>query len=288
MQTRQLGPDGPVVTRIGFGAMHLSLAGRPREEDAVRALHLVLDSGVTLIDTANVYCVDDSDIGHNERIIARALASWGGDRSRIVVATKGGLRRPKGAWTSDARPEALRAACEASLRDLGRDVIDVYQLHAPDPKVPLADTMGALARLRDEGKIRHVGVSNFSVKEIETARAIVPVLSVQNRFSPTRRDSETNGVVAHCEKHGIAFLPYSPFGGSSAAPTLGTVGSLDRTAAGFGVSPHRLVLAWMLAKFPHFFPIPGGRRLESIRDCVGADGVQLTQADIAKVEASFG
>src|SRR5882762_7573358 len=176
MQTAELGPDGPIVTRIGFGAMHLSLAGRPSEAESIRTLHAGLDAGITLIDTANVYCVDDNDIGHNERVIAKGLAQWKGSaRDQIVVATKGGLRRPGGAWTRDGRPESLRASCEASLKALGREQIELYQLHAVDPKVPIADSVGELARLREQGKIRHVGLSNVSVKEIERARGIVPI-----------------------------------------------------------------------------------------------------------------
>ena len=287
MQTRQLGPEGPVVTRIGFGAMHLSLAGRPSEDEGIRVFHAALDSGITLLDTANAYCLDDTDTGHNERLIARAIATWSGNRDRVLVATKGGCVRPNGAWTRDGRPAALRSACEASLRALGRESIGLYQYHAPDPNVPLSESVGTLSRLRDEGKIRHIGLSNVSVKEIEEARAIVPIVSVQNQFSPKYRTSETNGVVGYCTENGIAFLPYSPFGGSRGATALANVGTLGATADAYGVSPHRLVLAWMLAKYPVFFPIPGSRRIESVRDCAAADALQLTKDDVARVEASF-
>ncbi|WP_394837267.1 aldo/keto reductase [Pendulispora rubella] len=287
MQTAQLGSNGPVVTRLGYGAMHLSLAGRPSEDDGERTLHAVFDAGVTLIDTADVYCIDDSDIGHNERLIARALASWRGDRDRILVATKGGLRRPRGEWPTDGRPSALREACENSLRALGRQVIDVYQFHAPDSKVPFADSIGAIARLREEGKVRHVGLSNVNVAEIEEARAIVPIVSVQNRFGPMSRESERNGVVAHCANHGIAFLPYAPFGGSRKAKGLAELGTLGKTAASYGVSPHRLVIAWLLGKYPGFFPIPGSTRREAILDVVAAEGMRLTAEDVKRIEASF-
>src|SRR5207245_2104807 len=149
-----------------------------------RTLHAALDAGMTLIDTADVYCLDDDDIGHNERLIARALAGWTGDRSGVIVATKGGLTRPRGSWQRDARPERLRAACDASLAALGVERIDLYQLHAPDDAVPLADSVGALADLRAAGKIRWVGLSNVAVEEIDEARGIVPVTTVQNRMSP--------------------------------------------------------------------------------------------------------
>jgi len=287
MQTAQLGSEGPVVTRIGFGAMHLSLAGRPTEADGERTLHAVFDAGVTLVDTANVYCIDDADIGHNEQLVARALASWRGDRDRILVATKGGLRRPRGEWTNDGRPSTLRAACEASLRALGHEVIGLYQFHSPDSKVPVAESVGAIARLREEGKIRHVGLSNVNVAEIEEARAIVPIVSVQNRFGPMSRDSERNGVIAHCAKQNIAFLPYGPFGGSRKAKALAELGTLGKTAASYGVSPHRLVIAWMLAKYPGFFPIPGSTRREAVLDVVAADTLPLTDDDVRRIEASF-
>jgi aryl-alcohol dehydrogenase-like predicted oxidoreductase len=284
MKTRRLGPEGPEVSAIGIGCMYMSITGRPPEEQAVAAVHAALDAGVTLFDTADVYCLDDDDIGHNERLLAKALR---GRSERAVVATKGGLRRPRGAWTRDASAAHLREACEKSLRALGVDCIDVYQLHAPDPHVPFEESVSALAELRREGKIRHVGLSNVSVREIDAARAIVPIVSVQNRYSPMHRQPETDGVLEHCTKLGIAFLPYSPFGGASGAKGLSGFGRLAAEAERRGVSPHRLVLAWMLAKSPVVIPIPGVRRAESARDSAAADGLSLSPEDVQAVEASF-
>jgi aryl-alcohol dehydrogenase-like predicted oxidoreductase len=286
MKTRCLGQGGPAVSAIGLGGMYLSINDRPREDDAVKTIHAALDAGITLIDTADVYCKDDRDIGHNERLIARALKAP--DRGRgVVVATKGGLRRPRGAWTTDATPAHLREACEASLRALGVERIDLYQLHAPDRNVPIAESVGMLARLREEGKIAQVGLSNVRVDEIEAARRIVPIASVQNRWNPRSRGPETDGVLAYCTKHGLAFLPYSPFGGASGAETLGSVGRLAREAEKRHVSPHRLVIAWMLAKSPVVIPIPGARRPESVKDSAAADAMTLSAEDIAAIEASF-
>jgi aryl-alcohol dehydrogenase-like predicted oxidoreductase len=189
MELRSLGPGAHNVTCIGFGGMPLSTAGRPDAAESVKVLHASLDAGMTLIDTADVYCLDERDIGHNERLIARALREWSGDPDDIVVATKGGLTRPGQRWDSDARPEHLRSACEASLTALGVEVIDLYQLHRPDPKVPLEDSVEALADLHAEGKIRAVGLSNVSVDEIRRASAIVPIASVQNRLSPFFREA---------------------------------------------------------------------------------------------------
>ncbi len=288
MKTRALGKSGLEVGTVGLGCMYLSIQDRPEEDDAVRTIHAALEAGVTLLDTADVYCLDDRDLGHNERVIARALREKG-ERAKggVVVATKGGLERPRGAWTRNARPAHLRKACERSLKALGVPRIDVYQLHAPDPHVPLADSVGELAKLRAEGKIAHVGLSNVSVAEIEEAARIVPIVSVQNRWNPQHRAPETDGVLAHCTTHGIAFLPYSPFGGASGAQSLAKVGTLAAEAKRRGVSPHRLVLGWMLARSPVVVPIPGARRVASVVDSAAAGDLELTADDVAAVERSF-
>jgi aryl-alcohol dehydrogenase-like predicted oxidoreductase len=265
--------------------MYMSIQGRPGEDEGVRTIHAAIDAGVTLIDTADVYCLDHRDIGHNERLIARALREK--RAPSVVVATKGGLERPRGAWTRNARPEHLRKACEASLAALGVERIDVYQLHAPDPDARFEDTVGELARLRSEGKVAHVGLSNVNVHEIEKAAAIVPIVSVQNRWNPSHRSPESDGVLARCTRDGIAFLPYSPFGGAIGAKTLARTGRLAEEARKRGVSPHRLVIAWMLAKSPVVIPIPGARRAESIVDCAQAADLDLSAGDLAAIEASF-
>ena len=285
MITRELGSSGLKVGAVGMGCMYISIRDRPGEDDSVRTLHAALDAGVTLLDTADVYCLDDRDIGHSERLIARALRERPG--ATVVVATKGGLERPNGAWTRNARPAHLRRACEASLAALQVDRIDVYQLHAPDPAVPLSESVGELARLRSEGKIAHVGLSNVTVREIDEARTVVPIVSVQNRWNPGDRGPENDGVLAHCTKLGIAFLPYSPFGGASGATRLARTGRLAAEAAKRGVSPHRLVLAWMLAKSPVVVAIPGARRAASIEDCAQAPNTPLSPSDVAAIEAAF-
>jgi aryl-alcohol dehydrogenase-like predicted oxidoreductase len=286
MQTRTLGAKGPSVSAVGIGGMYMSIQGRPSEADAVRTLHAAFDAGVTFVDTADVYCLDHHDIGHNERLIARALREKKG--ASVLVATKGGLERPDGAWTRNARPHHLRAACEASLSALGVGSIDLYQLHAPDPVVPIAESVGEIARLREEGKVARVGLSNVTVQEIDEARAIVPIVSVQNRWSPGHRRPETDGVLAHCTKHGIAFLPYSPFGGASGAKRLAETGRLGEEAQRRGVSAHRLVLAWMLAKSPVVIAIPGVRRVESAVDSAKASDMVLSADDVRAIERAFG
>ncbi len=286
MKTRALGPDAPSVGIVGYGAWPLSdNDGRPSVTDAVRALHTALDGGVTLIDTADAYCLHQGEAGHNERLIARALAEWQGDRASIVVATKGGFVRPDGRWQNDARPEHLRAACDRSLLALGIDRIDLYQLHAPDPQVPLAESVGQLAELRDEGKIRWLGLSNVGVAEIEEARSITAIESVQNRLNPFFRESVTGGVVDYCDREGLAFLAYSPVGGGRLNRKLPQMTELLEVASRLGVSPHVAVLAWVLHQGKSVIVIPAGRRIEHIRDSLSAAQVELTSEDVATLSA---
>src|SRR5215210_3161966 len=177
-QTRRLADTE--VFPIGLGAMPMSLSGRPEEAQSIRAIHAALDAGVNLIDTADAYCAGDDEVGHNERLIAKALR---GRRDGVLVATKAGHIRPGGAWELDGRPEHIRTACEASLKALETDRIDLYQYHRPDPDVSYAETIGAFKELQDEGKVRWVGISNANVEQIEEACSIVDVVAVQNQLS---------------------------------------------------------------------------------------------------------
>jgi aryl-alcohol dehydrogenase-like predicted oxidoreductase len=256
---RKLGRDAPPVSAVGYGGMHLSIQDRPSEDQGIRVIHAALDAGVTFIDTADVYCLDDRDIGHNERLIAKALRSWSGDRGPVIVGTKGGVTRPRGRWDNDGSPEHLRAACERSLHALGVERIDLYQFHGPDPKVPFSDSVGALAELQREGKIRWVGLSNVSVEEIQEAEAIVGITSVQNRLNPFFREALAEGVVEHCTQRGIGFLAYSPTGGGRLNHKLPGHPVLQPMAARLGVTPHAFVLAWVLGRSPAVIVIPSAR-----------------------------
>jgi aryl-alcohol dehydrogenase-like predicted oxidoreductase len=280
MKTRPFGPTGVSLSVIGLGGMPMSIQGRPDEAQSLRTIHAALDAGMTLIDTANVYCLDDSDIGHNERLIAKGIATWSGAKSAIHVATKGGLARPRGAWTSSARPAALRSACEKSLAALGVSRIWVYQLHAPDPDVPLEDSVGELAKLKAEGKIEHVGLSNVDVAEIDRARKIVPIVSVQNRMNPHDQRSIKNGVLAHCEKNGIAFLPYSPVGGGRGKTKIAADDVLARIGRKHGATPPEVAIAWCAQVSPVCFPIPGASKPESAISSARAADVTLDAADM--------
>jgi aryl-alcohol dehydrogenase-like predicted oxidoreductase len=272
------------VPAVGYGGMHLSLQERPPQAESLRVIRAALDGGVRLIDTADVYCLDDSDIGHNERLVADALRGWNGPRGDVLVATKGGLTRPGGSWERDGRPEHLRAACERSLRALGVERIALYQLHAPDPAVPFEESVGALADLRREGKIQWVGLSNVSVPQIRAAERIVPIASVQNRLNPFFREALADGVVRYCEQGGIGFLAYSPTGGGRLNRKLPQHPALRTMAERLGVSAHALVLAWVLSRSSAVIVIPSARRVEHALDSVGAGVLELSAEDLAAVD----
>jgi aryl-alcohol dehydrogenase-like predicted oxidoreductase len=278
---RRLGRDAPLVSAVGYGGMHLSIQDRPPEEQGIRVIQAALDAGVTFIDTADVYCLDQHDIGHNERLVAQALR--GRDREHVIVGTKGGLTRPQGRWETDGSPEHLRAACGRSLVALGVDRIDLYQLHAPDPRVPFADSVGALADLQREGKIRWVGLSNVSVAQIREAETIVPITTVQNRLNPFFREALSQGVVAHCTERGIGFLAYSPTGGGRLNRKLPAHPVLQPMAARLGTTPHALVLAWVLARSPAVMVIPSARTVEHALDSVSSADLQLSEADLEAI-----
>jgi aryl-alcohol dehydrogenase-like predicted oxidoreductase len=285
MQTRAIGDRK--VSAIGLGAMQLSVSGRPDHEQGVATIHAALGAGVTLIDTADSYCLDDSEVGHNERLIGEALRSWGGDSSDVLVATKGGHIRPNGRWEVNGTPSHLRSACEASLKALGVETIDLYQFHRPDPSVPYAESLGALHDLREAGKVRMVGISNASVDQISEAAEILGggLVSVQNQFSPDFRSSEPE--LRRCEEMGLAFLPWSPFGGASRAADVGSrFAVFAEVASAHGVSPQQVTLAWMLALSPVVIPIPGSSRPSTIRDSVAAADLQLSEDELARFSAA--
>lgn len=283
---KPLGPDGPDLTVVGFGAMPLSLAQRPDEADGLRVLHAAFDAGLTLVDTADVYCLDDDDLGHNERLVAKALAAWSGDRDSILVATKCGMARPGGAWVHAGRPEQIVTACDRSLRALGVDSIPLYQFHAPDPGVPFADSVGAFARLREAGKVQRIGLSNVSVAQIEEAAGVAPITTVQNRFSPFFREALDDGVVDHCARNGIGFLAYSPVGGGRLNLRLPDHPALVPIADKHGATPHEVVLAWVLAQGESVFVIPGARSVEKLHSSVRAAAIALDEGDRATIDAA--
>jgi pyridoxine 4-dehydrogenase len=263
------------VNRLGFGAMRLTgqgVWGEPGDpEEARRVLRRAVELGVNLIDTADSYGPEVS-----ERLIAEALHPYPED---LVIATKGGFTRPGGRWVPDGRPEHLREACEGSLKRLKVERIDLYQLHRPDPRIAFEDSVWFLAQLRDEGKIKHVGLSNVGVRELEIALDIVPVVSVQNRYNLSDRSSEA--VLQACEREEVGFIPWFPLAtGRLARPG----GPLDEIASHHGVTPSQVALAWLLKHSPAMLPIPGTSSVSHLEENVAAAALELTVDEMAALD----
>jgi pyridoxine 4-dehydrogenase len=261
------------VRRMGFGAMRIcgpGILGWPEDrENALRVLRRTVELGIDLIDTAYAYGPEVSEL-----LIAEALHPY---RDGLVVATKGGVvRSPSGGWARAGRPDQLREACEGSLRRLHLDRIDLYQLHGPDRSVPFEETIGELARLRDEGNIRHVGLSNVSVELLRRAQALVPVVSVQNRYNVADRTGED--VVDECERQGIAFLPWYPLAAGDLAQPDGALGRIARAR---GATPVQVALAWLLGRSPVVVPIPGTASVAHLEENVAALELELTDDECA-------
>ena len=269
--TIEIGGD-LVVRRMGFGAMRITgdgIWGEPPDRDQARAtLRRAVELGVNFIDTADSYGPEVS-----ERLIAEALHPYPGD---LVIATKGGLVRPgPGRWDADGRPEHLRAACEGSLRRLRLERIPLYQFHRPDPKVPLAESVGTLVQLKDEGKIQHLGLSNVSEAQLRTAQQLTPIVSVQNRYNVADRQSES--MVDLCEQAVIAFLPWAPIQQADSNPAV------LQAARRHGAAPRQIVLAWLLARSPQILPIPGTGSPGHVEANVAAASIELSPDEVAAI-----
>jgi aryl-alcohol dehydrogenase-like predicted oxidoreductase len=260
------------VNRLGYGTMQLPGAGvwgPTRDHDeSIRVLHRAIELGVTLIDTADSYGPHVAD-----DLVREALHPYPED---LVIATKAGLTRSgPGQWASNGHPDHLRASCEDSLQRLGLDAIHLFQLHRIDPSVPADEQFGTLKELRDEGKIRYVGLSEVSVAEIEAARRIVPIVTVQNLYNLSERQSED--VLAHCEREGIGFIPWFPIAAGKLAEDGGAAA---RLASEKGVTPAQIALAWLLGRSPAMLPIPGTSRVAHLEENCAAAQVELTQAEL--------
>jgi pyridoxine 4-dehydrogenase len=271
--TFRIGGDLP-VRRLGFGAMRITgdgIWGPPRDPaEAKRVLARVVELGINLIDTADSYGPEIS-----EQLIAEALHPY---PAGLVIATKGGLLRPgPGRWTPDGRPEHLRRVCETSLRLLKLERIDLYQHHAPDPDVPLEDSLGALVELQREGKIRHIGVSNYDVAELERAVRVAKIVSVQNRFNLTERSSQP--VLDWCEKNQIAFIPWQPLGMRGVEDTVRAI------AARHGALPQQVALAWLLQRSPVTLPIPGTGSVTHLEENAKAADLRLSEDELRLLDS---
>jgi aryl-alcohol dehydrogenase-like predicted oxidoreductase len=278
------------VSAVGFGGMPISIEGRPDEDQAIATIHAALDAGITFIDTADAYRMPGEGFAHNEQLIAKALKTYGGDTSGILVATKGGHLRDEPvehAWQLNGHPDYLKKAVQSSIKNLGVEAIGLYQFHRPDPSVPYGDSVGAIRDLLDEGLIRMAGISNANPDQIRESQEILGgrLVSVQNQFSPNFRSSEPELVL--CDELGIAFLPWSPLGGISQAAGLGDrFAPFQTIAEEHGVSPQVICLAWELAKSPVVIPIPGSSRPATIIDSASAVDVVLTPEEVATLDAA--
>jgi pyridoxine 4-dehydrogenase len=271
--TIEIGGD-LTVNRFGFGAMRLTgdgIWGEPADRaECQRVLRRVIELGINFIDTADSYGPEVS-----ERLIAETLYPYPDD---LVIATKGGLTRPgPGVWEPNGRPEHLRKQCEGSLRRLRVDEIDLYQFHRPDPKVPLEDSIGALLQLKDEGKIRHIGLSNVTVEQLKQAEKLTPIVSVQNRYNMFDRDSE--GVLEQCSLEQLAFLPWRPVGGGQL-----DAGLLNDVARRYQASAEQVALAWLLSHSPVMLPIPGTSKVAHLEENLAAVALDIAPSDLAELD----
>ncbi len=291
METRRLGRYD--VYPIGLGAMQLSMSNNalPSDEQAMATVHAALDAGITYIDTADIYAPSWDTMGHNEAIVARALASYGGSLEGVIVGTKGGITRGAGeSWGRDGSMAYLRMAVEASLRALDRDVIDLYQWHRPDRSIAFVDGIAHFKTLQDEGKIRAIGLSNVNIEEIDIAIEVLGrdgLTSVQNEFSP--RFLSSRDELDHCGRLGVAFLPWSPLGGAGTAskPAEGKYAVFAAVSSEVGVSPQQVVLAWELSLGQHVIPIPGASRRASITDSANAPALRLDDDQLERIRAAL-
>ena len=286
--TRRLG--SLTVSALGLGAMPLSMGrGEPApHERAMATIHAALDAGITLLDTADIYAPSWDTMGHNEKLVGEALRSWGGDRTAITVATKGGITRSKEGGGRDGSPAYLRRALEMSLAALGTDSVDLYYWHRPDRSIRYAEGVETLAGFQQEGLIREIGISNANIEEIDVAREVLGdggLAAVQNEFSPSffhtsRRELE------HCGEHGIAFVPWSPLGGTGggAAAVGERFPQIARIAEAHDASPQQVVLAWEIGLGEHVIPIPGASRPESITDSARAMTLALSDEERAELD----
>ena len=285
METIKLGKTGVDVSAIGMGGMPMSLRDRPKESQSISVIHRALELGITFIDTADSYCKDESDKHHNEQLIHKAISTYNGDVNHVVVATKGGLMRFGGNWTRNGNPDHLRETIRTSFETLGGNKpIDLWQYHAPDPNYQIEASLAAAKEAVDAGMIRFVGVSNFSVEQIQRARDVVDIVSVQNQYSPWVRSPETDGVLKYCEQEKLTFLPWSPFGGGSRHQKLTEIKAIAELAKEKGVSVYCIVLEWLRAKSPCILPIPGASKVSSIEDSVKAVEVKLTDEEVQKID----
>ena len=281
---RAIGRSGIGVHPIGFGAWPLSNVNRPSEEQALDVIARAVEAGVDLIDTADAYCLDEHDFGHNERLVRKGLEAIG-DKGEVTVATKVGSLRPGGAWTRCGRPEHIRSACDDSLKRLGVERITLWQLHAPDENVPIEDSVGAMRDMQDAGKVAHIGMSNFDLDQLERAQREARIESLQNQCNPWVRGDVDSGLVERCREMDVTYIAWYPVGGEIGHRACASHPVLNALSAKYGASSYQLLLAWLLGLGDHVVPIPGATRVTSIQDSAMAAGLEVEPADLEAIGA---
>ncbi len=281
---RALGTTGIVVNAIGYGEWPLSNVNRLSDATGVDVIRQAVEAGADLIDTADAYCLTDDEFGHGERLICEALKQIGSSAT-VTVATKCGYTRPDGDWVPAGRPERITACCKASLERLGVDAIDLYQLHTPDPEVPVEDSVGAMVDLQKAGLVRYIGVSNFDHELLKRARTVAKIESLQNECNVLKQDDIASGLIEHCADENITYISWCPLGGESGQREIANHPVLQELSGKYGVSAYRLQLRWLLSLGDNVLPIPGAKRATSILDSLAATSLEIDAEDLAKIGA---
>ncbi len=295
MRSTRLGQTDIEISRMGFGAMHLAQQDRPFDSQAAQVLAEVFRVGITLVDTADSYCRDDEDRHQNERQVRAAAEIFCGqgaveseDASRIIIASKGGMLRPRGMWVRFGKPDYLRQAIRESFETLGgTEPITLWQYHQVDRNYPLRESLEAVKQCVDEGLIRHVGLSNVDLPTLQAAQEVLPIVSIQNEYSPWCRQIERNGVLDYCKAEQITMLAWRPLGGRHRAAELSANRELVHMAEQLGATTHQLVLAWLLARSPSVVPIPGTTRVEGVQQIAASVDLSLSPAIIEAIERAI-
>lgn len=278
---RKLGNTGVEVNAIGLGEWQLSNTNRPPREKAIDLIRQAVEAGVDFIDTADSYALDHHEFGHGEQLVNAALASF--ESAHVTVTTKVGATRPDGEWGRDGRPEWIKKACEASLKRLGTESIFLYQLHGVDDAVPLEDSVGAMAELKREGKVQHLGLSNVDTRQLALAQRITRIETVQNACNPWRQEDVGSGLISECASTSVSYLPFYPVGGKDDHHKLASQSLLKPIAEKYQTSTYCVLLNWLLHQGPNVIPIPGASRVSSILDSVKAVDFELDDEDFARV-----
>lgn len=282
MLYRELGNTKVKLSAVGLGAWPLSEVGRPNEAQAIEVIQSSISSGVNFIDTANAYCLDDSETGHNERLIRKALAESGFTPSeKVYIATKGGCIRPNGQWKVNGKKQALLDACEKSLEDLGQEQIFLYQLHAPDSSCSLEESVEALAELKLRGLVEHVGLSNVNIQQLNKAQSITRIESVQNKLNLYFPRDIVNGFVQQCHEQSVSYIAYSPVGGSFHHQRMSNEKAIQELAQNYKVSSYQIMLSWLIHQSEKLFVIPGATKVASAVDSPKAAELKLSTEDLA-------